>query len=115
MTRVTSLRRIACAVGLLVVAASATASVEDAIRSMRSEKDECGLLIALCKIARRSAQRAEGTPATADVLSTTQSANANARVTEAAAAARAIERKHDRRLRCFDDVACAGIVPNARR
>jgi hypothetical protein len=110
-----SLRKVACAVGMLVLAARAAASVEDAIRSMRSEKDECGLLIALCKIARRSIERAESTPPTADFLSTRQSANANARAIEAADAARAIERKRGRRLACFDDVACAGIVPTARR
>jgi len=105
---------LAYAAAFVLSAASAGASVVDAIDSMGSEADECGLLIALCKIAGRSAARAEGTPSSADLLATRQTLNADARIDEAVDAARAIERKHGRRLACLDDDACAGIVPKPR-
>jgi hypothetical protein len=103
-----------CATAFVLSVASAGASVVDAIDSMGSEADECGLLIALCKIASRSAARAEGTPSSADLLATRQALNADARIDEAVEASRAIERKRGRRLACFDDDACAGIVPKPR-
>lgn len=107
--------RAAAVLVALVLVGVARASVTDAIDSLGSEADECGLLIALCKIAQSSVDRAEGTPPTADVLATRQSLNADARVDEAREAARAIERKHGRRLACLDDEACAGIVPKPAR
>jgi hypothetical protein len=105
---------LAYAAAFVLSAASAGASVVDAIDSMGSEADECGLLVALCKIASRSAARAESVPSSADLLATRQALNADARIDEAVDAARAIERKHGRRLACLDDDACAGIVPKPR-
>src|SRR5437667_318502 len=66
------------AAAFVLIAASAGASVVDAIDSMRSEADECGLLIALCKIASRSAVRAESTPSSAEMLGASQWLNADA-------------------------------------
>jgi hypothetical protein len=100
---------------LAVTAARAPASgLEDLVASLSSETEECNFLSSLCRAARVSSARAEGTPSNADVLSTRQALVADARTRDAIDAAHFIERKRGRRLACFDVEPCAGIVPKAR-
>jgi hypothetical protein len=111
--------RVPWVVGLLVaILAPARADdgvgVQNFVAGLRGEADECRFLLQLCAGARASIGRAEGTPASADILASRQSDIAAARVGDAVHAARAIERKRGRRLPCFDEPVCAGIVPPAK-
>jgi hypothetical protein len=70
--------------------------------------DQCQLLHALCHAAVVAVERANGTPATADVLSSVQEGKAALAIRDARDAARVIEQRHGgRRLPCFDDPECA--------
>lgn len=100
---------------LAVTAARVPASgLEGVVYSLGSEAEECNFLRTLCRAARASGARAEGTPSEADLLSTRQALVADTRIREAVDAARFIERKRGRRLACFDTEPCAGIVPKPR-
>jgi hypothetical protein len=88
--------------------------IDDLVDSLPGEAEECAFLRALCLAAASSIERAEGTPPSADFLATRQDLFADARVREAVAGAAAIERKHRKRLPCFDDEDCRGILPRPR-
>jgi hypothetical protein len=85
------------------------------VEGLPSESDECEFLLDLCDGAQASLDRAERTPGAADVLAARQAAIAEARVDDARDAARAIERKRGKRLACFEDRECRGIVPRPRK
>ena len=96
------------------VAGDVESRIQDLVDSLPGEQEECAFLRALCLAAGNSIDRAEGTPPSADFLSTRQGLFADARVREAAAAVAAIERKHGKRPACADDDECRGIVPRPR-
>jgi len=85
------------------------------VEGLPSEADDCEFLLDLCEGAQASLDRAERTPGASDVLAARQAAIADARIDDARDAARAIERKRGRRLACFDDRECRGIIPRSRK
>ena len=91
-----------------------SAGIENFVAGLGSESDECAFLRQLCVGARASLRREAETPPNADVLASRQGGIADARVRDAVNASRAIERKRGRRLACFDDADCTGIVPPAK-
>lgn len=84
--------------------------IEAFVEALPSEDDECGFLQSMCRGAVASAGRAESTPSQLDRLVTKQALTASQQYDEANLAARAIERKHGKRLACFDQDWCAGIL-----
>jgi len=110
------LRMVAIALVLSGVIASARAAnvetrIADFVDALATEDDECAFLRALCRAARDSIGRAEGTPSAADLLVARQDLLAEARLREVEAGADAIERKRGKRPACFADAVCRGIVP----
>ena len=112
------LRRIAIAVVLAVVVLPAMAvdlddQMTDLVGGLDSETTECNFLQAMCRAAGTSIDLADGTPPSRDFLATRQGLLADTRVREAVAAAQAIERKRGKRLPCFDQDNCRGILPKS--
>jgi len=86
----------------------------DFVAGLATETEECDFLRSLCRAARLSIERAEGTPPAADFLATRQGLMGETRVREAEAAAEAIERKRGRRLPCFTEDDCKAVLPPPR-
>jgi hypothetical protein len=86
----------------------------DFVAGLPTETEECDFLRSLCRAAWLSGERAEGTPPSADFLATRQGLMAETRIREAVAAADAIEHKRGRRLPCFTEDDCKGVLPRPR-
>lgn len=86
----------------------------DFVAGLEDEAQECDFLRSLCRGARASDARAEDTPASADFLAARQGLIADQRHDEAVAASEAIEHKRGKRLVCFDEKICLGIVPRPK-
>ena len=113
----------ACLVALVVLlngavtpapAADLESGMADFVEGLPTETVECDFLRSLCRAARLSIERAEGTPPSADFLATRQGLIGETRIDEARAAADAIERKRGRRLPCFTEDVCKGLLPSPR-
>jgi hypothetical protein len=106
----------AIAVGTLLLGstrsvAQTEGNLADFVASLPTEAADCAFLATLCVGARESTGRAERSPGSRDVLVDRQRAIAGARIDDAIAAAREIERKRGRRLACFDRAPCLGVLP----
>jgi len=86
----------------------------DFVAGLPTETVECDFLQSLCRAAWLSAGRTEGTPPSADFLATREGLIADARLREAVDAADAIEHKRGRRLPCFTEDDCKGVLPRPR-
>ena len=105
---------IAIALASPVRAADLATGMADFVEGLETETDECDFLRSLCRGTRASNDRVEGTPPAADLLVTRQALIAEQRFDETVAAAEAIQRKRGKRLPCFDEKVCQGIVPRPK-
>jgi hypothetical protein len=107
----------ACAL-LLTVAASRARAAESAAVALAEQAptvyDQCQLLVELCHGANVAIDRSGRTNPSRDVLVFRQSGQAALAVDDARGAARVIERRNGKRLRCFDDPECRGIIPKPK-
>src|SRR5437899_9950733 len=94
----------------LVLAAPAWPDAASVAAHLEGEKAECDLLLGLCRAANRAARFAQETPPAADVLATRHARDAELRAADALAAGRVLKDKHGgKKLKCFDDPACAFV------
>src|SRR5438309_4384521 len=94
----------------LVLAAPAWPDAASVAAHLEGEKAECELLLGLCRAANRAARFAQETPPAADVLATRHARDAELRAADALAAGRVLKDKHGgKKLKCFDDRACAFV------
>jgi hypothetical protein len=113
-------RRIAPAVAcaLVLVGAPSRARAESAAASFAeqapTQADQCYILVELCHAANVAIDRTERTPPGRDVLAFQQEGKAELAVDDALAAAEVIERRNGKRLACFDDPECRGILPKPK-
>jgi hypothetical protein len=111
---------VACALvltgGIAPTHAGESAAVALAEQAPTTE-DQCYILVELCHGANVALDRAERTPwsSRSDALSFRQDGQAELAVDDARQAAEAIERRNGKRLACFDDPECRGILPKPRR
>src|SRR6184192_2736802 len=94
----------------LVLAAPAWPDAASVAAHLEGDKAECDLLLGLCRAANRAARFAQETPPAADVLATRHARDAELRAADALAAGRVLKDKHGgKKLKCFDDPACAFV------
>jgi hypothetical protein len=101
--------RVALAIALvavLTVPALASEAWQWAER-LETEKEQCQMLLQVCRQATQALEAAALTPSSADVLATRNAAKADLHVQDAVSAARVFLRKNGgRRLPCFDHPDC---------
>ena len=94
-------------VALLSAPALASEGAAQWAERLDTEKEQCQMLLALCRQATDDLHDAASTPPGRDVLATRNAAMANLRVEDAVSAARVFMRKNGgKRLPCFDAPVC---------
>ena len=102
-------RRSAVAVGLVALLAAPALASEayQWAERLHTEKEQCQMLLELCRQATNDLDNTALTPPNRDVLATRNAAKANLRVEDAVSAARVFMRKNGgKRLPCFDAPVC---------
>jgi hypothetical protein len=102
-----SYRALTIAIAALLVSPAVASEAWQWAERLETEKEQCQMLIQLCRQATAELRNAAETPPAADVLVTKNADMAELRVEDAVSAARVFLRKNGgRRLPCFADPSC---------
>jgi len=102
-----SYRALTIGIAALLVSPAVASEAWRWAERLETEKEQCQMLIQLCRQATAELGNAAGTPPAADVLASKNAGMAELRVEDAVSAARVFLRKNGgRRLPCFDDPSC---------
>ena len=102
-----SYRALTIGIAALLVSPAVASEAWRWAERLKTEKEQCQMLTALCRQATAELHNAGETPPSADVLATKNAGMAKLRVDDAVSAAQVFLRKNGgRRLQCFDDPSC---------